>query len=170
MPATNNDLKASKKRKKSEKDPAKRSSKRRAVAEDEADGKTEKQRIEELEAQISESRKYYNNIVILLSMLNAGESVEYCNITAAVSICRVFCRLFAGGQLNKPKNASEKDLILVGWLKERHQEYQSVLMRILRDGNATQQVSCARTFIDSRYIQLCLTLFRWTRLRHSTCA
>ncbi|KAL1952545.1 hypothetical protein VTO42DRAFT_4829 [Malbranchea cinnamomea] len=110
--------------------------KRRAVSKD-ADN--EKARIQELEDQIAESRKYYNNIVTLLSMLHA-ETESPCMIVA-VSLCRVFCRLLAGGHLNKLDGASEQDQILFAWLRERYQDYQQALLLILRNGGAAQQTA-----------------------------
>lgn len=127
-----NGAQVSKKRKKDDKErPA---TKRRAVTKDD----DEQGRIQQLEDQIAESRKYYNNIVTLLSMINA--ETESPNIAVAVSLCRVFCRLMAGGHLNKPEGASEQDQILVAWLKERYQDYQKGLILMLRNGEASQQV------------------------------
>jgi U3 small nucleolar RNA-associated protein 19 len=115
------------------------SSKRRAVASDKS--KNEQAKIEELEAQISESRKYYNNIATLISMLNANESSEQSpNLAVAVALCRVFCRLIAGGNLQQPPKASEQEKIVVGWLKERLQEYQNALFDIIRHADSSSQV------------------------------
>lgn len=133
MPGVLGGAQISKKRKKDGKErPA---TKRRAVTKDAND---EKAQIQELEDQIAESRKYYNNIVTLQSMLNA-ESESH-NIAAAVALCRVFCRLLAAGHLNRPEGASEQDRILVAWLKERYQDYQGALVSVLRNGEASQQV------------------------------
>lgn len=127
-----NGAQISKKRKKGGKE--RPVTKRRAVTKDD----DEQGRIQQLEDQIAESRKYYNNIVTLLSMVNAESETPH--IAVAVSLCRVFCRLIAGGQLNKPEGASEQDQILVAWLKERYQDYQKALVTILRNGDASQQV------------------------------
>ena len=117
------------------------STKRRAVANDQS--KNEQAKIEELEAQISESRKYYNNIATLISMLNVdddNDSTEQPNLPVAVALCRVFCRLIAGGNLQLPSKASEQEQIVVGWLKERLQEYQNALLHIIRYANSSSQV------------------------------
>lgn len=115
------------------------SSKRRAVASDKS--KNEQAKIEELEAQISESRKYYNNIATLLSMLNVNnDSAETPNLAVAVALCRVFCRLIAGGNLQLPSKSSEQEQIIVGWLKERLQEYQNALLEIIREADSSSQV------------------------------
>ncbi|EEP76725.1 conserved hypothetical protein [Uncinocarpus reesii 1704] len=130
IPATH----VSKKRKKTGKDSTQVSSKRRATGNGQD---AEKQRIQQLETQISESRKYYNNIVTLLSMLNA----ERPNLAVAVSLCRVFCRLIAGGHLQQAKGASEQDAILVAWLRERHREYKTALIMILRNSDSSYQAT-----------------------------
>ncbi|EEH17616.2 hypothetical protein PABG_00179 [Paracoccidioides brasiliensis Pb03] len=127
----------SKKRKKDASEHKVQSSKRRAVADD----VEEKGRIEQLENQIAESRKYYNNIVTLLSLFITEDATKSPNLTAALSLCRVFCRLMAGGQFNKSKGASEQDLILVAWLKERYQEYQQGLITVLKRADPSAQIA-----------------------------
>ncbi|KAK2875160.1 hypothetical protein FQN49_001724 [Arthroderma sp. PD_2] len=138
-PAVNSELKSSKKRKKSDTDSTRRSMKRRAIEEN--NGKSDEDHIQELENQIAESRKYYNNIVTLISKLDDADTGKAGRKAVAISLCRVFCRLLAGGQMNVPKGATEQDLILVGWLKERYQEYKAALVAILRDGEPSQQVA-----------------------------
>ncbi|EFR02155.1 nucleolar complex protein 4 [Nannizzia gypsea CBS 118893] len=138
-PVVNGELKSSKKRKKSDSESIRRSLKRRAVEGE--NGKLETEHIQELEDQIAESRKYYNNIVTLLSKLDDAGTDKAGKKSVTVSLCRVFCRLLAGGQLNPSKSASEPETILVAWLKERYQEYKVALLRILRDGEPSQQIT-----------------------------
>lgn len=141
MPGLADGASGSKKRKKSakEKELAIPSSKRRAVAEDKSEDIMEK--LQELEEQISESRKYYNNIATLISMLNVGESAEEPDLAVAVSLCRVFCRLIAGGNLTEVPRAAEPEKVIVAWLKERCHEYQKALSAILRQADPSAQVS-----------------------------
>lgn len=115
------------------------SSKRRAVADDQPadDAMAE---ILELEEQISESRKYYNNIATLISKLNADEPGQRPNLLVAISLCRVFSRLIAGGHLSDSNRAVENEKIIVAWLKERCQEYQRGLLSILRNADTSSQV------------------------------
>lgn len=96
----------------------------------------------ELETQVAESRKHYNNIAVLLSMLGGSENDEITqfDLSVAISLCRVFCRLLAGGHMNKHKNAGEKDQIVVAWLRERYHEYQDALLAVIRSGTVSQQV------------------------------
>ncbi|KAF7182265.1 hypothetical protein CNMCM7691_001744 [Aspergillus felis] len=115
------------------------SSKRRAVAETQSDGEMAK--VQELEDQISESRKYYNNIVTLISMLNADGNDGEPNLAVAVSLCRVFSRLMALGNLTETSRAAENEKIIVAWLKERCREYQKALVSILREADPSSQVT-----------------------------
>lgn len=138
MPAPTEGAKISKKRK-NVKDSGVPSSKRRAVAENQSTDTMA--RIQELEDQISESRKYYNNIATLISMLNAGEPEKTKpNLAVAVSLCRVFCRLIAGGNLTETNRAAENEKIIVAWLRERSQEYQKALLGIMREADPSSQV------------------------------
>ncbi|KAG5290778.1 CBF/Mak21 family [Histoplasma capsulatum G186AR] len=144
MPGLLDGVPNSKKRKKESSEPKQQSSKRRVVADED---KEDKNKIQQLEDQITESRKYYNNIVTLLSLFITEYAAKSPNLTAAVSLCRVFCRLMAGGQLIKSKDASEQDLILVAWLKERYQEYQNGLINILKHGEAPAQIAALSLFM-----------------------
>ncbi|EGE84468.1 ribosome biogenesis protein Noc4 [Blastomyces dermatitidis ATCC 18188] len=147
MPGLLDGVHNSKKRKKDASERKPQSSKRRAVADDNED----KNRIQQLEDQIAESRKYYNNIVTLISLFITEDSTKSPNLTVALSLCRVFCRLLAGGQFNKPKGASEQDLILVAWLKERYQEYQQGLINVLKKAEPTAQIAA---------LSLCMRLIK----------
>jgi len=138
MPAATHAAVSSKKRK-SVKDGSS-SSKRRAVAADSNEDAT-MSKITELEIQISESRKHYNNIATLLSMLDVGVNAQNPNLPVAVSLCRVFSRLIAAGNLTESNRADDNEKLIVAWLKERFQEYQKALMTIMREGDASAQVS-----------------------------
>ncbi|EPE06720.1 nucleolar complex protein [Ophiostoma piceae UAMH 11346] len=97
-----------------------------------------------LESQILESRKHYNNIVELIEIAKRIQAEESGKagaddddddedeshgpaMTAAVSLGRVFLRLFAAGTLSVTRQTSEKDQVIVRWLKDRLAEYQQVL-------------------------------------------
>lgn len=137
MPAATHAAVGSKKRK-SVKDGSS-SSKRRAVATDSNEDAT-MSKITELEIQISESRKHYNNIATLLSMLDVGKNAQNPNLPVAVSLCRVFSRLIAAGSLTESSRADDNEKLIVAWLKERFQEYQKALVTIMREGDASAQV------------------------------
>lgn len=108
-----------------------------------------KEQVEELEDQISQSRKYYNNIASLLSLLGPSKDEDRrrrsggkpeCELVVAVSLCRVFCRLLSAGQLNRGAK-EEQEQIVVEWLREKLQGYQDALILVLRSGPEPQQVS-----------------------------
>ncbi|KAF9894393.1 hypothetical protein FE257_007896 [Aspergillus nanangensis] len=129
----------SSKKRKIPKDSGAPSSKRRVVAEADSDNAMAK--VLELEEQISESRKYYNNIATLLSMLNTDGPVVKPNLAVAVSLCRVFSRLLAGGNLSETERAAENEKIVAAWLRERCREYQRALVTILREADPSSQVT-----------------------------
>ncbi|GJP90281.1 CBF-domain-containing protein [Aspergillus niger] len=137
MPAPTTAAVTSKKRK-NVKSSAVPSSKRRAVAETESPNAIAD--IQQLEDQISESRKYYNNIATLISMLNVDGSSKP-NMTVAVALCRVFSRLIAGGNLTETSRAAENEKIIVAWLKESCREYQKLLLSIIRESDSSSQIS-----------------------------
>lgn len=114
-------------------------SKRRAVAED--NFAETLSTIQDLENQIAESRKHYNNIATLISMLNVEKSAKEPELAVAVSLCRVFSRLIAAGNLTESNRAAENEKIIVAWLKERCLEYQRALMAIMREADLSSQVT-----------------------------
>ncbi|KAJ5971342.1 CCAAT-binding factor [Penicillium vulpinum] len=130
---------SSSKKRKSGKNASGPSSKRRAVAEDNLAEKLST--IQELENQIAESRKGYNNIATLLSMLNVEKSAKTPEMAVAVSLCRVFSRLIAGGNLTESSRAAENEKIVVAWLKERCLDYQNALVAIMREADASCQIA-----------------------------
>lgn len=131
-------MEASSKKRKSSKN-AGAPPKRRAVAEEDGFAET-LSTIQELESQIAESRKHYNNIATLISMLNVDESAKKPELAVAVSLCRVFSRLIAGGNFTESSRAAENEKIITAWLKERCLEYQRALTNIMRQADTTSQV------------------------------
>ncbi|KAJ5625512.1 hypothetical protein N7510_001821 [Penicillium lagena] len=124
------------KKRKSSKHGATTSSKRRAVAEN--DFAERLATIQELETQIAESRKHYNNIATLISMLGAPKNPD---LAVAVSLCRVFSRLIAAGNLTDSSRAADNEKIIVAWLKERCVEYQKALLAIMAEADAASQIT-----------------------------
>ncbi|KAJ5622473.1 hypothetical protein N7528_005705 [Penicillium herquei] len=114
-------------------------SKRRAVAED--DFAETLSTIEKLENEIAESRKHYNNIATLISMLNVQTSAKNPELAVAVSLCRVFSRLMAAGNFAESSRAAENEKIVTAWLKERCLEYQRALLSIIREADTTSQIT-----------------------------
>lgn len=86
-----------------------------------------------MEQGILESRKNYNNISVLLKTARQYESGEPEPMLAVVALCRVFVRLLAQGSMIAKRSLSEKDLVVVGWLKDQLSQYKVVLLSLLDD-------------------------------------
>ncbi|KAG9507613.1 hypothetical protein J7337_001166 [Fusarium musae] len=86
-----------------------------------------------MEEGILESRKNYNDLTILLSTANDLKNGGQESMLSTVVLCRIFIRLLTQGSLIAKKTLSEKDLFIVGWLKERYAEFKKILVTILQD-------------------------------------
>ncbi|KAG5999221.1 hypothetical protein E4U43_002209, partial [Claviceps pusilla] len=84
-----------------------------------------------LEQGILESKKNYNDISVLLTTAGQYANGEPESMLAAVALCRVFMRLLAQGCLIAKKSLSEKDLVVVGWLKDQLSQYKVILLNLL---------------------------------------
>ncbi|SPN96849.1 probable NOC4 nucleolar protein, forms a complex with Nop14p that mediates maturation and nuclear export of 40S ribosomal subunits [Cephalotrichum gorgonifer] len=84
-----------------------------------------------LEAAILESKKNYNNIVELIGIARDVENEGESAVLAAVALCRVFIRLLAAGNLTSRRGLSEKEAVVVQWLKDRLSEYKKILVSLL---------------------------------------
>lgn len=83
----------------------------------------------ELENQILESRRHYNNIARLLEYLRKPDAEDdEQSFIAAVALCRVFCRLLAGGKMSKKQGLSKDETLIIDWLRERIKEYKNLLI------------------------------------------
>ena len=99
-----------------------------------------------LENEIFESKKNYNNVAKLIKLLQSDGDDTGSFIVAAVSLCRVFMRLMVSGDMIKKQGCTEKDIIVVKWLKERYSEYKSALLLLLGEGgfSSTALTLCMR--------------------------
>lgn len=86
-----------------------------------------------LEQGILESRKNYNDITVLLSTMANHEDGNPESMLAAVALCRVFVRLLAQGSLVSKPNQSEKETVVVNWLREQFSVYKKTLLSFLED-------------------------------------
>jgi U3 small nucleolar RNA-associated protein 19 len=84
-----------------------------------------------LENEIFESKKNYNNIAKLIKILRADGEVADESVVAAISLCRVFMRLMISGELEKKNGSTEKDAVVLKWLRERYSEYKTALLVLL---------------------------------------
>ncbi|KAM0238838.1 hypothetical protein ACHAP5_008581 [Fusarium lateritium] len=100
-----------------------------------------------MEQGILESRKNYNDITVLLSTANDFKNESPESMLATVALCRIFLRLLAQGSLIAKKTLSEKDLVVVGWLKGQFGEFKKTLVTLLRDEELapTALTLCMRT-------------------------
>lgn len=141
MPGKTSASHAGVKRKRDPSKPERRESKsksrRKSPSEDGDDPQAE---ILQLEAQILESRKHYNNIATLLKLARQSEADNEAPILAMVALCRVFSRLLATGDMVKSKGMGEAEAVIAAWLKERYKEFLDVLFKdFLESGHLSKQ-------------------------------
>lgn len=92
-----------------------------------------------LESAILESRKNYNSISTLLEYAQALGSPDSRDVCAAVALCRIFCRLLVLGKLTKTGVSSEDEILIIRWLRERLQAYETCLIVMLQSSDPTRQ-------------------------------
>lgn len=92
-----------------------------------------------LQEKIRESRKNYNSISTLLEYAQDADDEIQENMVAVEALFRVFCRLMAAGSLIKSSDSSENEATVVQWLKERYQDYKSLLLELLGKADAAKQ-------------------------------
>jgi U3 small nucleolar RNA-associated protein 19 len=109
--------------------PAKRARSESSESEDDEDGLAE---IHRLETEILASRKNYNNITTLIKKVRSPDDGSQGAYNAAVALTRVFLNLLAGGNLTRKAGSSEKDLIVVEWLKDRLGEFKEALLALIK--------------------------------------
>lgn len=108
-----------------------------------------------LETEILESKKNYNNIVELLGIARDVDEEEELAVLAAVALCRVFIRLLAAGSLTHKRSLSEKEAVVVQWLKDRLSEYRKVLVSLLsREELASTALTLAMKVLKAEGEQL----------------
>ncbi|GAB7356212.1 hypothetical protein MBLNU459_g6792t1 [Dothideomycetes sp. NU459] len=99
------------------------------------DGEDAQTQILALETEILESNKHYKNISVLIkkceSASDADAAANANSVTAAVALCRVFCRLMAGEKMVKHKGLRDADMDAVDGLKAQFKEYTKALCAML---------------------------------------
>jgi U3 small nucleolar RNA-associated protein 19 len=86
-----------------------------------------------LETEIFESKKNYNNITALIKLLRDDSEGADGSVVASISLCRVFTRLMVSGEMAKPHGATEKEVVVAKWLKERYSEYKAAILVLLAE-------------------------------------
>ncbi|TQV99760.1 nucleolar complex protein [Cordyceps javanica] len=100
-----------------------------------------------MEQGILESKKNYNDIAVLLKKATSFASGNPEAIFATVALCRIFMRLLAQGSLVSRKSLSEKDQVVVGWLRDQFGQFKDALLDLLSEDDvaATALTLCMRT-------------------------
>lgn len=98
-------------------------------------------KILQFESRIQESRHHYNEIVKLLEYIQIEHVETDEDILAAVALCRVFCRLMAAKSMSKSRETSEKETVVIQWLRERYQDYKKKLLALLKSNDANKSTS-----------------------------
>lgn len=104
---------------------------RRSVSSDDEveDPKTE---ILLMEQGILESKKNYNNISVLIQTASEYKNDTEASLLASVALCRVFVRLLAQGSLSLRNGLSQKEEVVVKWLRSQLSSYEFVLLELLK--------------------------------------
>ncbi|KAL5329713.1 hypothetical protein ACEPPN_003228 [Leptodophora sp. 'Broadleaf-Isolate-01'] len=134
------------KRSSSEKRPSKRARSESSESGGEEDSQAQ---IIMLADEILKSKKNYNSISKLIQILKAeGEQADDA-VLAAISLCRVFTSLMVSGDMVKKQSTTEKDAVVIKWLKERYSEYKGGLLLLLGEEG-----------ISSTALDLCMRLLK----------
>ncbi|RYC60868.1 hypothetical protein CHU98_g5347 [Xylaria longipes] len=125
MPSTIDDKSLKRKRVKAPENPTKRT--KAESSDEEEDHQAE---ILLLEDEILKSKKNYNNITVLLDLAKNEDDPEAA-VFATVSLCRVFLRLLASGGLSRKAGQSERETVVIQWLKGRLSDFKKHLLLLL---------------------------------------
>lgn len=120
------DGKTSKRKRSATKEPPKKRARSESSEDDDPQAE-----ILSLENAIFESKKNYNNITTLIEFAQKQDDGEDSALVAAVSLCRVFVKLLASGNLLRRKDLPEKEIVVVHWLRDRLAEYKTALLSML---------------------------------------
>ncbi|MCJ1386626.1 hypothetical protein MMC17_009752 [Xylographa soralifera] len=90
--------------------------------------------VNDLEGQILESRRHYNNISTLLEYIRLSEVNRFRNHEAVLALCRIFSRLMARGSMTAPQQLDKNEGMIVEWLRRKYEEYCDNLLDSLANG------------------------------------
>ncbi|KAI0187314.1 nucleolar complex protein [Xylaria flabelliformis] len=127
MPSTVDKTSLKRKRAKAPENPSKRT---KAESSDEEEDRQAEVLL--LEDDILKSKKNYNNITVLLGLAKDEDDPETA-VFATVSVCRVFLRLLASGSLSRKVGQSERETVVIKWLKDRLSDFKKHLLLLLGD-------------------------------------
>lgn len=92
-----------------------------------------------LEGEITQSRKNYNKITILQDYCKKYQTRSKTSITAAIALCRVFCRLMALGSMSQSREMADNEKIIAQWLRAQCGSYTDTLLGILHGADPGMQ-------------------------------
>lgn len=103
--------------------------------------KDAKQHILQLEAEILRSRKNYNNINELITILKEGKIEDEKNVLpAAFSLCHVFKVLMPRKVELRDKDMPENEKVIAQWLSNKHKGFVELLLERLEGHGSKSQV------------------------------
>lgn len=147
MPSKSSEAPLKRKRSKVQEKPQKRARSDNSSSDDDADDNAQAE-VLLMEAEILESKKHYNNITKLLDL--AREDIEDEEaLLPTVALCRVFLRLLAQGNMSRKPDQSEKDIVVIQWLKDRLAEYKRLLTSLLGSPFASTALTLAMRILKS---------------------
>ena len=126
-----------------------KSVKRHKASSEEEEGEDVSSQILLMEQGILESKKNYNDISKLLKTASEFEEGDDEAMLAAVALCRIFVRLLAQGSLTMKKSLSEKDAVVIRWLKDQLSQYKDLLVQLL----ATDELAGTALTISMRLLK-----------------
>ncbi|KAH7328877.1 CBF/Mak21 family-domain-containing protein [Stachybotrys elegans] len=118
---------------------APRKARRSSSSSQDSDAEDPSAKILLMEQGILESRKNYNDIALLLKTMKQTDGNPE-SMLAAVALCRIFVRLLAQGALIPKKTLSEKETVVVSWLKDQLAQYRTGLLQLLQDEELAETV------------------------------
>lgn len=104
---------------------------RRSVSSEEDENEDPKTQILLMEQGILESKKNYNDVATLIETASGYEDDTDAALLASVALCRVFVRLIAQGSLSLRKGLSDKDVVVVRWLRDQLSACKDVFLTLL---------------------------------------
>lgn len=147
MPSKPSEAPLKRKRSKVHEKPQKRARSDNGSSDDDADDSAQAE-VLLLEAEILESKKHYNNITKLLDLAREAIQDEEA-LFPTVALCRVFLRLLAQGTMSRKPDQSEKEIVVIQWLKDRLAEYKKILTLVLGSPSASTALTLAMRILKS---------------------
>ncbi|POS86458.1 hypothetical protein EPUL_001964, partial [Erysiphe pulchra] len=102
-----------------------------------------------LENSILESKKNYNNIATLMKIFETDSEVNQTLTVAAISLFRIFSRLMVSSKMINRQKTSEKEAVVIKWLKGQYSNFKKRLTFLLGKG-----------YSETTILSLCMRLLK----------